>query len=90
MKMICELRTPFGQVGGEGQPLLGAVAAHQLLEPGLVDRDPAALQRADLGRVLVDADDVVPVFGEAGARHQPDVPRSDDRDFHECVLRTAE
>ena len=66
------------------------VAADQLFEARLVDRNPAALQRPDLGRVLVDADDVVAVLGEARARDQSDIPGSDDRDFHECRLRMAE
>ena len=39
MKMTSELLTAFGQAGRERQPLLGAVAPHELLEPRLVDRD---------------------------------------------------
>ena len=37
---------------------------------------------ADLGRVLVDADDVVAVLGEAGAGDQPDIAGPDNRDLH--------
>jgi len=32
--------------------------------------------------VDVDAGDVVPHFGEAGARDEPDVAGADDRNFH--------
>ena len=32
-----------GQVGAEGEPAVGDVARHHLLEPGLVDGDPAGL-----------------------------------------------
>ena len=72
----------LGQVGRERQPLLARVAPDQLLEPRLVDRHPPAAKHPDLRLVLVDADDVVAVLGEAGAHDQPDVAGSDDRNFH--------
>src|SRR2546430_13470389 len=58
--------------------LFRSVAAHELLQPRLVDRNPPALQRADLGRILVDADHLVPVFGQAGPGHQSHVARSEE------------
>jgi hypothetical protein len=70
------------QAGGEGQPLLGAVAAHELLEPGLINRDAAAVQGADLGGILVHANDGVARFREAGSNDEPDVSSSDDGDLH--------
>ena len=69
-------------VGGEVQPARGHVARHHLVEAGLVDRQPAALQGGDLVRVDVQAQHVVAHVGEAGAGNQPDVARADDGDFH--------
>src|ERR1035438_6379989 len=52
----------------------------------LVDRDAAAVEERDLGRVDVEADDVVAHVGQAGAGDEPDVAGSDDGDFHCCRL----
>ena len=82
MKMICALRTPRASSVVKVSRFSRPVAADQLLQAGLVDRDLAPLQQPDLRRIVVDADDLVPVFRETGARHQPDVPSSDDRYFH--------
>ncbi len=76
------LTNATGERGGEGQPLLALVPADQFLEPGLVDRDLAALQQAHLDRVLVDADDVVAVLGQAGPGHQSDIPAANHRYLH--------
>ena len=59
MKTTSDARTALGQVGRERQPLLRAVPPHQLFEARLVDGDLAPVERPDLRRVLVDADDVV-------------------------------
>ena len=68
--------------GGEGEPALLHVAADELLEARLVDRDLARAERLDLPLVHVDAADLVPGLGEAGAGDEPDVTRADDRDLH--------
>ena len=82
MNTISDARTAAGRSVVKRQPVLVLVAADHLLEARLVDRHLAGLERGDLRRVLVDADDGVPVFGEAGAQHETDVPGSDDSDFH--------
>jgi len=73
---------PCGKLAGEGQPAGRDVAGNQLVEPGLEDRHHALFERADLGFVLVDADDVMAEVREAGAGHQPDIAGSDNRDAH--------
>ena len=56
------------------------MAAHELLQAGLVDRDLAALKARDLALVDVDAVDLGAQLGEAGRGDQPDVARADDPD----------
>ena len=73
----------LGQIGREGQPALAHVLGHEIAQPRLEDRDLAAVQRLDLGRVLVDAADVVAEIGKAGAGDQADIARSDHRDAHQ-------
>ncbi len=70
------------QVGREGQALLGVIAPHHLLEPGLVNRHPAGAQHVDLRQVAVDADHVVPVFRKTRTHHQTHIACSDDGDLH--------
>ena len=82
MKMIWEPRTAARQRRREGQTLFRPVAPHDLFQPRLVDRDLATLEQPDLGRILVDADDLVAVFSKTRARDEPDVARTDDRYFH--------
>ena len=75
-----------GELGREVQPL--AVAGHALGQPGLVDRDLAALEPRDLVGVDVDAPHLVAELGEARRRDQPDVAGADDRDrFARVVMR---
>ena len=74
-------------VGGEVQPAGRHVAPHHLLQAGLVDRDAAVFQHPDLGRVHVQAEDVVAHFGQACAADQAHVTGADDCDFHgDCFL----
>jgi hypothetical protein len=77
----------LGRVGGEGEALLLHVVLDHLLQARLVDRDLAALEGLDLGFVVVDADDVVAAFGEAGSGDQTDVAGADDSDAHGEILR---
>ena len=44
---------------------------------------PPCAQGGDLGRVLVDADDLMAEFRQAGAGNQADIARADHRDAHE-------
>ena len=62
--------------------LLWGVSDTRVVEPGLEDRDVAAPERPQLRLVLVHADDVVAVLGEAGAGDEPDVAGPDDCDLH--------
>jgi hypothetical protein len=71
-----------GDVGREVEPALVQVAAHELVEPGLVDRDLPVLQEPDLLRVEVGADDVVACFRETSAHDEADITGPDDRDLH--------
>ncbi|MHC2678846.1 hypothetical protein ACVJDU_000410 [Bradyrhizobium diazoefficiens] len=77
------VRDRLRQVGGEVEPLGLDVGRDQLVEPGLVDRDLAAMERRDLLLVLVDAGDVVTEIRKAGPGHQSHIARSDHRDSHE-------
>ena len=55
----------------KAEPAGADVARDQSVEAGLEDRHFAALERRDLGFVLVDADHVVAEIGEAGAGPEP-------------------
>jgi hypothetical protein len=70
------------QVRGKGEAFFVIVAPHQLFEAGLVDRHAAGTQRVDLRLVLIDADDGVPIFGQACSQYEADIPSTDDGDFH--------
>jgi hypothetical protein len=72
-----------GDVGGEAQAALPLVAAHEVLEPRLEDRQHVALQQLDLAGVDVGAHDVVAGLGETGADDEAHVAGSDDEDLHE-------
>ena len=74
------------EVGGELEPAVALVAVHQLAQAGLVDRDLAFLQAFDLGRDLVDADDIVPALRQASALNQAHVSRPDHCNFHDAAL----
>ena len=76
------IRDRLGQIGGELQPLGLHVGRDQLVEPGLVDRDLAAMKSRDLLLVLVDADDVVTEIRKAGSGHQSHIARADHRNAH--------
>ena len=78
-------------VGGELQASACDVAPHDLEQTGLVDRQGAGFEGADLLRIHVQADHVVAHFGEAGAGDEADVAGTGDGDFHgaECWQRMA-
>jgi hypothetical protein len=75
------------QIGREAEALFRVVAPDHFLEAGLVDGHLAALQRGDLRLILVDANHVVPVLGEAGPHDETDISSSDYGDFHSTVLQ---
>ena len=60
-----------------------------LAQAGFVNREPASLESFDLVDDLVDANDVVAAFRQAGALNQPHITRSDDCDFHDATLSTV-
>ncbi len=62
-----------------------ALLRDEVVEPGLEDRNFAALQGSDLRRVLVDAGHLVAEIGKAGARHEPDIAGADHRDMHQAA-----
>ena len=64
------------------ETLFRSIAANHLFEAGLVDGHDAAAKLPELGFILINADDVVPRFRETGSKHQADVARADDRNFH--------
>src|SRR5690606_5324478 len=74
------------QVRRERQALLGAIAPDVLFEPRLIDGNPAALERPDLGGVLVDTDDVIPVLSKTGPDDEADIAGANHRNLHVCVL----
>ncbi len=67
------------------RPLL-AIARDQLIEARLVDRHLARIQPRDLGRVDVDADDLVAGIRQAGAGDEADIARAEDRDTQDRGL----
>ena len=69
-------------IGREVQPACRDIARDHRRKPGLVDRNAAVLEHVDLLRVDVEAQHVVADFGEAGARNEADVPRTDHRHLH--------
>ncbi len=70
------------QFGGKRQASFLNVLVNQLLEPRLVDRNLAGIQRVDLCPVDVDARDVMARVRKTGSGHQPDISGTYHRDFH--------
>ena len=64
------------------QASVAYVAAHELVESRLIDRNDALLQSLYLGAVDVDAGDIRAHFGEAGSRNEPYISGSNDGDLH--------
>ena len=73
-------------VGGEVQAPGGDIARDHGVQAGLVDRHAARLKQRDLGGVHVQADNVVPHIGEAGARDEAHIAGADDGDFHQAAF----
>ena len=62
------------------------VACDQVVEPRLVDRHLAALERGDLACVLVDAGDLVAEVGKAGPGNEADIAGADHGNAHNPTL----
>src|SRR5262249_56107291 len=77
------VRDRCGRVGREGEAPLLNVPLDQLFEPGLVDRNLAALELVDLLRIDVGAHDLHAELGEARAGDEADVASTDHSDVHE-------
>jgi hypothetical protein len=61
---------------------------HEGLEPRLVNGHHAGIQALDLAVVDVDANYLIARLGEAGSRHEPNVPRSEYGQFHRRKVYT--
>ena len=85
MKMMSPCAIADGGVGGEVQPAGGVVGLDHRLQARLVDRDHAAIEPIDLGRVDVDADHVVADLGQARAGDQADIAGAEDGDAHGLI-----
>ena len=72
---------PF-QVGREVETLRFHIGGHQIIKPGLEDRDLAAAKRCDLALVLVDTNDLMAEVSKAGARDESHIARADHGDSH--------
>ena len=77
------MREQLAQVGAEVQPV--GTGAHDVAQARLVQRHLTAAERSDLVAVDVDAPHLVPQVGEAGSRHQADVPGADDAERLELL-----
>ena len=76
------LRHRSGKLGGEIEPLVLHIGRDQRIEPGLEDRDLAALEGLDLADILVHAGDVVAEIRKTRPRHQPDIARANHGNPH--------
>lgn len=76
----------LSDVRGEAKPLFLDIADNQLLEAGFVNGELCPAERFDAAGVVVDTDDRVAVFGEAGSHHEAHVARTHDRYPHALML----
>ena len=76
-------------VVGEDEPARRAVGRHDGLQPLLVNRDPAALEKGKLAGITVHAGHFIAEVREAGSRNQPHIACADDRDLHRMFLPTS-
>ena len=72
----------FSGAGGEAKAPRSHVLFDELFEAGFVDGDPPFSEEIHFGGVVIHADDVVSDLGEASARNQTDVTRSDNSQLH--------
>ncbi|MNC88119.1 hypothetical protein D3C83_39060 [compost metagenome] len=84
------MRDAGAHIGGEGEAPGRAIAFHQGLEPGFVNRNPALVERLDLRRIDVQAEHLVAHVREARAGDQAHVSGSNDGDFHVARSNSSE
>ena len=70
------------EIGREAQPPALGIGLDQRFQPRLPDRHAPGVEPVDLGRVLVDAADLMAEIGKAGAGNEPDIAGADHRDAH--------
>jgi len=68
----------FTNAAAEAQTVGRDVAMDDLLQPGLINRDPAGLEGFDFFFIVVDANDIVSDVGEAGAGNETYIAGADD------------
>ncbi len=78
-------RNALRDVIGEMQAPGLHVAAHQVFKARLVNGNAALAQQRDLGRIHVQAHDIVAHVRQARSRHQSYVTGTHDRDLHACA-----
>ena len=83
MNWIVPCATAAVDVGGELQPARGRVALHDLLQPGLVDRDAARLAACAILRSSTSRQTTwLPISARQAPGDQADITGADDSDFH--------
>ena len=70
--------------GGEAEVASRYILSDDFLEARLENRDLTRIQSPDLQFVSVDADNTVPEFRKAGARHKSDIARPNYADVQHC------
>ena len=70
------------RLAGEFEPALAHIGFDQIGKARLEDRDFAAIERRDLGGVLVDAGHLMAEVGKAGAGNKPDIAGADHGHAH--------
>ena len=73
-------------VVGHRDPAARDDLRHQIDHAFLDDRRPAVPDQGELGRLDVDADDLVAVARETGERHGADVTEAEDADVHALIF----
>jgi len=84
-----ELRSPHALRGiaGVSEAPHGQLLGDQLIEPGLVERDPPGPKVLEVRRVGLEADNPVAHLRKAGHSHQADIAQADNRDPRSGSLR---
>src|SRR5262249_20384808 len=67
---------------GKRQPPLANIRLNNLLEPRLIDRNLAGVQRGDLCDILVNAHDLMTKVRNASSRNKANVARTNHRNPH--------
>ena len=76
-------RTGSLKYGRKRQPACSGVGRTRSCKPGSINRNFAALERLDFCGILVDTDDMMTEFGDAGSGYQPDISSTDHCNAHD-------